>query len=106
MFEAGRKRKVVVIEDGDTSSGEQPMVPKPTKKAKKSASAPPKVTVIQVEDTDERPDTKRGPSNSSRNHFHPPVPITSKGNLRWEFKCRHCKTRTVGNDATFVAENP
>ncbi|KAJ6505630.1 hypothetical protein DFH09DRAFT_828701, partial [Mycena vulgaris] len=50
-----------------------------------------------------------GPKNSSRDHFHDPVPVKINGDSRWEFKCKHCPKsctfpRTVKRDASFEDE--
>ncbi|KAF8130004.1 hypothetical protein K438DRAFT_1494987, partial [Mycena galopus ATCC 62051] len=56
-------------------------------------------------------ENKRGPTNTSRDHFHPPTPVTSNQGKRWEFRCRHCPTsytfkRTLDKSSTFDAEKP
>ncbi|KAF8182136.1 hypothetical protein K438DRAFT_1724989 [Mycena galopus ATCC 62051] len=67
----------------------------PPKKAKTTAApSAPKVSVIEVDDDSDddtvRKPAKRGPKSDSRSHFHHPVAVKVKGNLRWEFKCKHC----------------
>ncbi|KAJ7656725.1 hypothetical protein DFH06DRAFT_464116 [Mycena polygramma] len=86
---AGRKRKILVVDDGSNEQGK----PKKKSKSKKAATSDvPKVSVIEIESEDERPEAKRGPSSTSRDHFHPPAAVTSGQDKCWEFKCRHCKT--------------
>ncbi|KAF8214753.1 hypothetical protein K438DRAFT_1563209 [Mycena galopus ATCC 62051] len=57
-----------------------------------AAPSAPKVRVIEVdEDSDDdtvRKPAKRGPKSESRSHFHL-VAVKIKGNLHWEFKCKH-----------------
>ncbi|KAF8187691.1 hypothetical protein K438DRAFT_2150894 [Mycena galopus ATCC 62051] len=110
---SGKRRRVVIDESANEASESRPK--KKAKQAKQSVSTPsvpPKVTVVEIEDSDdEKPDTKRGPSSTSRDHFHPPVAVKSKGEKRWEFKCRHCKTsytlrRTLEKDARLHNEKP
>ncbi|KAJ7690501.1 hypothetical protein B0H17DRAFT_1201634 [Mycena rosella] len=58
---------------------------RPKKKAKQSTlppSASPKITVVEIPESDsddERPEAKRGPSSTSRHHIHPPIALTVKG---------------------------
>lgn len=106
---SGKRRRVVIGGEGSGdeasqvrhysvfdlfgSNLKQSRPKKKAKTAKQSPSAPPMVTVVEIDsDSDEHSETKRGPSNTSRNHFHPPVAVKAKGEKRWEFKCRHCKT--------------
>ncbi|KAJ6583199.1 hypothetical protein B0H10DRAFT_1962286 [Mycena sp. CBHHK59/15] len=75
-----------------------------------AASAAPKVTVVEIEESDnEHTENKRGPTNTSRDHFHLPAPVTSNQGKRWEFRCHHCTKsytfkRTLDKSSTFDAE--
>ncbi|KAJ6605867.1 hypothetical protein B0H10DRAFT_2440103 [Mycena sp. CBHHK59/15] len=98
--EGSRKRKVLVVEDETSTAVEQlaAAAARPKKKSKKAAapvSAPPKVTVIELDDeSGDESDApkKRGPKNSSREHYHAPIAVKRDGELRWEFKCKHCNS--------------
>ncbi|KAF7375808.1 Dimer-Tnp-hAT domain-containing protein [Mycena sanguinolenta] len=78
------------------------------------AAPPPNVDVIEVDDESEDEvgaTGKRGPTTETRDHFHPPVAVKLKGEKRWAFKCRHCKTtltfsRSVGKNQLFGDEKP
>ncbi|KAK7007345.1 hypothetical protein R3P38DRAFT_3597666 [Favolaschia claudopus] len=111
--ETGGKRKRLVQVDQDGV----PVKPvKPRKAAKKhaksnAASAAPAVEVIDVSSDDDQPTqgVKRGPKTNTREHYHPPIPVTHNGNRRWEFRCKHCpKTvtfpRTVDRAKSFEDE--
>ncbi|KAK7047043.1 hypothetical protein R3P38DRAFT_3423826 [Favolaschia claudopus] len=106
-----RKRLVQVDQDG------VPVKPvKPRKAAKKNAksdasSAAPAVEVIDVSSDDDQPTqgVKRGPKTNTREHYHPPIPVTHNGSRPWEFRCKHCpKTvtfpRTVDRAKSFEDE--
>ncbi|KAF7328569.1 Dimer-Tnp-hAT domain-containing protein [Mycena venus] len=114
---SGKRRRVVIDDEGSVDEASESRPKKKAKKAKQSTSlpsAPPKVTVVEISDSDsddERPETKRGPRSTSRNHFHPPIAVKVKGEKRWEFKCRHCKAsytfqRTLGREGNFSDEKP
>ncbi|KAJ7770293.1 hypothetical protein DFH07DRAFT_684213, partial [Mycena maculata] len=54
---------------------------------------------------------KRGPKSQTRDHFLPPAAITTNGEKRWTFKCRHCDKsvtvkRTVAKTQLFGDEKP
>lgn len=45
----------------------------------------------KVEETESSHGARRGPANQSLKHFHDPVPmVDTRGEMRWEFKCRYC----------------
>ncbi|KAF7349507.1 Dimer-Tnp-hAT domain-containing protein [Mycena sanguinolenta] len=106
------KRKLIVV-DGVT----QPPPPRRRKNPKLKGPVllpPPNVDVIEVDDESEDEvgaTGKRGPKTETRDHFHPPVAVKLKGEKRWAFKCRHCKTtltfsRSVGKNQLFGDEKP
>ncbi|KAF7363114.1 Dimer-Tnp-hAT domain-containing protein [Mycena venus] len=110
---SGKRRRVVIGGEGSDDETSQSRPKKKAKTAKQSPSAPPIVTVVEIDSDsdDEHSETKRGPSNTSRNHFHPPAAAKAKGEKRWEFQCRHCKTsytfrRTLEKNADFEDEKP
>ncbi|KAF8164291.1 hypothetical protein K438DRAFT_269479 [Mycena galopus ATCC 62051] len=87
---SGKRRRVVIDGEGSADEGSKSRPKKKAKKAKQlPPSAPPKVTVVEVPDSDsddEQPEAKRGPSSTSRNHFHPAIavkfnPIGLQGSL-------------------------
>ncbi|KAJ7189247.1 hypothetical protein C8R46DRAFT_36579 [Mycena filopes] len=109
--EGGRKRKRIIIE-GDGSGATEASTARGKKRKAAPAAAAPKVTVIEIDDSDDEEVStrgKRGPKNTSRDHFHDPIAVKYNGEPRWEFKCRHCTKsstfpRTVGRDKTFKQE--
>jgi hypothetical protein len=45
-----------------------------------------------VETKEQGKGARRGPANTSLQHFREPVAVAdSKGNTRWEFKCKYCQ---------------
>ncbi|KAJ7604918.1 hypothetical protein FB45DRAFT_1069775 [Roridomyces roridus] len=81
-----RKKKRVIIVNSDGEEEEEAQRP-PKKKAKATSSAGPTVKVIDVDESDDEPtggQSRRGPANTSRAHFHPPRAVTSNGNRRWD----------------------
>ncbi|KAJ6522341.1 hypothetical protein DFH09DRAFT_938405, partial [Mycena vulgaris] len=64
-------------------------------------------------DDEPRQRGKRGPKSATRDHYWPPVSVTTNGNKRWSFKCRHvgCSAsvtfaRTVGKTDLFGDQKP
>ncbi|KAF8181016.1 hypothetical protein K438DRAFT_1768188 [Mycena galopus ATCC 62051] len=118
---APEKCKLIVLDDEDSGAEEKSKskskkkLGRPRKKAKQApeGAALPKISVIELDDTDDEAtaQTKQGPANTSRDHFHPPVAVSNNLGKRWEFKCRHCTSsltvkRTVSRTATFEDEKP
>ncbi|KAK7007198.1 eukaryotic translation initiation factor 3 [Favolaschia claudopus] len=107
-------------EDRDYHPPKKTRVPvkpvKPRKAAKKNtksnaSAAAPAVEVIDVSSDDDQPTqgVKRGPKTNTREHYHPPIPVTHNGSRRWEFRCKPCpKTvtfpRTVDRAKSFEDE--
>ncbi|KAL1939855.1 hypothetical protein VTO73DRAFT_9555 [Trametes versicolor] len=97
--------------------------PRPKKKAKQASSSgneqavssgeesDGKTALRQVEAQDAAASRKRGPTNTSLQHWHAPVPVRDRnlGN-RWQFKCRYCaavrtfKRTLLGATADFDKE--
>ncbi|KAF8181168.1 hypothetical protein K438DRAFT_1841322, partial [Mycena galopus ATCC 62051] len=92
---------------GKASARFTAIAPSPKKAKTTAAPSAPKVSVIEVDDDSDddtvRKPAKRGPKCESRSHFHHPVAVEIKGNLHWEFKCKHY-TRKVFISLSFTVE--
>lgn len=76
--------------------------PKPKPKPKGTTSEPMNVdstdesdgqsALREIEVRDQGLGARRGPQNSSLQHFYDPVPVVDKNrSSRWEFKCKYCR---------------